>query len=615
MKIPLGYVIVLVYLGLKGFAQPTHTLAAVEIHAHVKVLDTLDLTTSNANNLTQMLMLQPGLLLRNYGPGASAAIAVRGGSTGQTQVYWHDFSVQHPMLGITDASALPVFLFDRVEIQRNAAQSIQAARPGFSSVHLDAQPLNFSELKNAVYFTGSSLKNIDLGFKSRYQFSKLKLTSKAYYKNCQNAYFWLPVSQLLTGLNHAAEDQLHVMQDVIYNIAPTQTVELHAWAQNLLRQISFTPEQAVNKTGIQQQSLKVVGNWKGLFNKLQCSAMLGYSTETFKYTDSMSMYNSLHQSQCFQHHIQSQLQLTALQLVKAGFVGNFNQAQSTSYSQIGIQYQPLVWVSHTFSKNSVGIETIGRLEWTQTKAAPMSILEQLFYSGNSIMCKASFGRQFRWPSLNERYWQPGGNINLEPEVSVGGDIYCKVVHSINKLTLELTQSAFIKNIQNWITWLPGAAAQAQVVNIEAVHNRGLETEITVHRNWNTIELIVAAQWNCAYTFTLANPKPFSIEATGLQWIYTPMYTGSGKLQCNSPFLTFQWQVMYTGYSYTSSDHHSWISPFWLHHLTLIRKQRMGKNYQINYSLQCDNLFDTPNQWIAGKPLPGRQFIFSTQFNF
>jgi hypothetical protein len=42
---------------------------------------------------------------------------------------------------------------------------------------------------------------------------------------------------------------------------------------------------------------------------------------------------------------------------------------------------------------------------------------------------------------------------------------------------------------------------------------------------------------------------------------------------------------------------------------------MGKNYQINYSLQCDNLFDTPNQWIAGKPLPGRQFIFSTQFNF
>ncbi|MFZ9295877.1 MAG: TonB-dependent receptor [Bacteroidia bacterium] len=114
MKIPLGYVIVLVFLGLKGFAQQTHTLAAVEIHAHVKVLDTLDLTTSNANNLTQMLMLQPGLLLRNYGPGASAAIAVRGGSTGQTQVYWHDFSVQHPMLGITDASALPVFLFDRV---------------------------------------------------------------------------------------------------------------------------------------------------------------------------------------------------------------------------------------------------------------------------------------------------------------------------------------------------------------------------------------------------------------------------------------------------------------------------------------------------------------------
>ncbi|MFZ9294974.1 MAG: hypothetical protein ACO259_02010, partial [Bacteroidia bacterium] len=60
---------------------------------------------------------------------------------------------------------------------------------------------------------------------------------------------------------------------------------------------------------------------------------------------------------------------------------------------------------------------------------------------------------------------------------------------------------------------------------------------------------------------------------------------------------------------------SWISPFWLHHLTLIRKQRLGKNHQINYSLQCGNLFDTPNQWIAGKPLPGRQFIFSTQFNF
>jgi hypothetical protein len=390
MKIPLGYVIVFVLTGLKGYAQHTHTLAAVEIHAPVSVWDTLDITAPNQNNLTQALMFQPGVLLRNYGPGASSAIAIRGGSTGQTQVFWHDFSIQHPMLGITDASALPVFLFDRVEIQRNAAQAIQATRPGFSSVHLDAQPLNFSDLKHALYISGSSLKNLDLGFKSRFQFSKLSLTSKVYFKENQNAYFWVPVSQLLTGLNHAAEQQLHIMQDVIYNIAPTQTVELHAWAQNVLRQVSFTPEQAVNKTGIQQQSLKMVGNWNGIFKKLQYSAMMGYSTETFKYTDSMSMYNSQHQLQCFQHHMQSQLKLSALQLIKAGFAGNYNQAQSTSYNQMGIQYQPNLWVSHSISKNSLGIETIGRFEWTATKAVPFSILEQLQYSGNIITCKASF---------------------------------------------------------------------------------------------------------------------------------------------------------------------------------------------------------------------------------
>lgn len=615
MKVTCAYVIGCTLWVLQCFAQHTHTLEAVEINAHSKSVDTIDLKSRTESSLTQVLSQQSGLLLRNYGPGASAGIAIRGGSTAQTQVFWHGFSIQHPMLGMTDASALPVFLFDKIRIERNASQAIQQTRSGFSSVQLDDHIFDVSAQKNTLLISGSSLKNLDLGFKTRVQLSKLSLSTKIYHKRYQNSYFWFPGSQLLTCLNHGAEQQFHMMQDIAYRMALTHTLELHAWAYNILRQVSFTPEQAANKTGIQQQVLNIVGNWNSVFKRFQSKAVLGYSSEIYNYTDSISRTTSLHGIHGFQHHFQGQVQLTPLQIFKAGFTGNFNEVRSTSYAEKGIQYQPNLWISHDFSKYKMALQSVYRIEMTGKHAVPFSFLEQFSYNGNSFLCKASIGRQWRWSSLNERFWQPGGNLHLNPEMSLGGDINFRIMHLINKWRFELSQSAFIKNIKNWITWLPGAGAQAQVVNINAVHNRGLESSIVIRKNFKRFEMEIAAQWNCAYTFTISNENRFDINARGLQWIYTPLYSGSGYLQCKTPYVLMQWQIMYTGYSYTSSDHHSWINPFWINNLKLQRHHFIGQHYQIQYSLQCDNLFDNPNQWIVGKPLPGRQFLISTQFNF
>ena len=45
----------------------------------------------------------------------------------------------------------------------------------------------------------------------------------------------------------------------------------------------------------------------------------------------------------------------------------------------------------------------------------IQLVQQAIWS--YISGRVNFSRNFRAPTLNERYWQPGGNPDLEPEES------------------------------------------------------------------------------------------------------------------------------------------------------------------------------------------------------
>jgi outer membrane cobalamin receptor len=87
-----------------------------------------------------------------------------------------------------------------------------------------------------------------------------------------------------------------------------------------------------------------------------------------------------------------------------------------------------------------------------------------------LHAKASAGRAFRMPTLNDRFWQPGGNPDLRPERAWSAD--AGAVWTPRGALLEAT--AFATQARDQIVWLPTAGGFHAPENLARTRTLGLE---------------------------------------------------------------------------------------------------------------------------------------------
>ena len=100
-------------------------------------------------------------------------------------------------------------------------------------------------------------------------------------------------------------------------------------------------------------------------------------------------------------------------------------------------------------------------------------------SSKNLLAKAGLARNFHYPTLNDLYWQPGGNPNLKPEEGITGEagISYTAIPFGSRVNIEV--SAFSSEINHWIMWLPHLKGYWEPVNIEKVKARGLEETLAI----------------------------------------------------------------------------------------------------------------------------------------
>ena len=93
------------------------------------------------------------------------------------------------------------------------------------------------------------------------------------------------------------------------------------------------------------------------------------------------------------------------------------------------------------------------------------------------MVKASVSRNYRFPTLNDLYFLPGGNPDLKNEhgfsydAGVSFDVGKKGVYKLGG-----SASWFDSYIDNWIVWLPTAKGFWTPKNVKEVHAYGVEVK-------------------------------------------------------------------------------------------------------------------------------------------
>jgi len=222
--------------------------------------------------------------------------------------------------------------------------------------------------------------------------------------------------------------------------------------------------------------------------------------------------------------------------------------------------------------------------------------------------KASFSKNFRAPTMNERFWYPGGNPDLDPENSWNTDISLdfQKLHGESSLSFRLTAHNSI--ITDWILWIPGENYWS-AENVRKVWVRGFE--ITGEQDITAGKVRLLFKESYAYTLsTNENEISGNDEAYKKQLIYTPVHKGLFKAYIGWKGFGVTVRNTITGKVYTTRDNSSELPGYYLLEVIITKKWVFGGRFPVSFAINTNNLLNEEYQVTPFRPMPGISIVGS-----
>ena len=229
------------------------------------------------------------------------------------------------------------------------------------------------------------------------------------------------------------------------------------------------------------------------------------------------------------------------------------------------------------------------------------------------MINLNIANQYRLPTLNDLYWNPGGNRNLKAEQNFKKEI------TLTRYTVERFNpfiSLYHQDVKNWIQWIPDTNFW-RPINTRRVEVRGIETgfDLNNFEKNKPFKYSIKISYAYNYSFTKSSVDTISMSLNK-QLIYTPQH------KINSFFhLGFRGFSFNTDASYTSErlvDYQSSIFstlPSYLLVNTMLNKKIRINSATLDVYVKVKNIFNQSYQTIAWQAMPSRYISLGFIFNF
>ena len=90
-------------------------------------------------------------------------------------------------------------------------------------------------------------------------------------------------------------------------------------------------------------------------------------------------------------------------------------------------------------------------------------------------------KSFRLPTLNDLYWLPGGNLDLQPEFGNTFELGIDFQSKNSLYDLQIHSGLFSNRVKNWIVWIPGNGYW-KPENVQKVKSEGIELSVNLNIN-------------------------------------------------------------------------------------------------------------------------------------
>jgi iron complex outermembrane receptor protein len=219
-----------------------------------------------------------------------------------------------------------------------------------------------------------------------------------------------------------------------------------------------------------------------------------------------------------------------------------------------------------------------------------------------ISGRISFSRNFRAPTLNERYWQPGGDPEIEPEASYNLETGISLKPVTGKLESEMAVTIFSSWVNDWILWQPDEGTWS-VENAQKVWSRGME--ISINEIFRKADAIFSLYGSYSMTFS-TNEKKLSEfdESYQKQLIYTPVHRMILKPGMGWKGFQFTLRGSLTGEAFTSKDNEESLPPFFLLDAIISKEINLIGRAPVSFQVNLNNITNLDYQVVPYRPMPG-----------
>ena len=603
-----------------AFAGDTLHIKSIEITATPNYrntkqdkIDSLTTISLQFNSLDAALMQESGMTIKTYGLGMLASPSLRGGSAQQTAVLWHGLNIQNSMLGQVDLSSIPLALFTHTSVdytsQSNGGLNATSGSIALKDQNSDSRCFEMGSSVNTL----QGYSNL---FKANFVGKKLSSHSKIFHLQSENKYAYknyLKPTFPIETMQGAQQKMLVVMQDLNWIITEKNKIEASAWYTERHRNIPPTILQKTKSAFQFDNSFKAIVESKNQFYSSIFNARIAYLKDVINYTDTGIIGNNRWSGIVAETNWKQKLgakqelnlfyNFSTFKGISNSFLhkNNNQQRQSISANYLFTMNNGLF-----FAANASVIQINFKGSVPQLK---LQIEKQLEVTNKKrLTLKAALYNAYRYPTLNDLFWNPGGNINLQPEKSLCAET--NLAYETTNFSGEV--SAFSKHVSNWIMWLPTNGYWSPI-NAASVWSRGFESKINYQQQINHITLKL--KLINAYILS-TNQKSTIANDVNLykQLIYVPLYKTTANISVSYKSMFLNVSNQYTGYRFTSADNKQFLNPY------LVSNATLGYGFHIKKvnaqtTLSINNIFNTKYESIVYRPMPLRYAELSIKLNF
>lgn len=581
----------------------------------IQKIDSLTKQNFNSSNLGELLSVNSPVFIKNYGSGNLSTSSFRGGNASQTAVLWNGFNIQNNMLGQNDFSQLPNFIFDDIGIEYGGSASVWGSGAMGGSIHLNNKPRFNKGMITVLNLGFGSYSTQKLNSAVHYSGKKFSSTTKVYLNQSQNSFEYLDT--IAKQQTHSQFAMQGFLQELSFLFSKNHKVTARAWYNVTQRNLPPTLRSKKSTASQLDKNLKLSADWIYEGKKLIPSIRIAYFDDVLNYTDSSAKLFSNSKINTFITEGEINYLITPNNKLLLGANYTNYVATTLNYSKPNQSLSKeaiLLGYNFNYFEQKLQFDLNIRQEFSSAFIIPLTGSAGLSYQlMKQVKLKANTAKVYRLPTLNDLYWNPGGNPNLKPEEGNTYEGSFEVKLPFKYFLLETEMTYFDKNISNWIYWVPGPGGNPTPINLMKVYSRGTET--SSHMSYTLNKLKTQVGFNSAYVLSTSTESNLENDASvNKQLIYTPRYNYGGNFSITYNKFNISYYHNYVGYRFTTSDNTTWLKPYQFANL------KIGYQYgfqKINFitAFHINNLFNSSYMVIAQRPMPLRNYEVSITLTY